>query len=169
MENCPLNGQPCPHTKCIHVTEVNSDYTAKSSKDMCVVCGVPYTTQDNKVPKSEEALVFDFINNLIKSVVTTNPQLTENVKACTSCGLTLYDIANTSRLGCGECYTCFKKELEPFILTFQHSLKHVGKVPKNKKKETVDIEIIKNQLKEAIVKEDYELASKLRDEIKKLE
>lgn len=158
MENCPLNGQPCPHKKCIHITEVNSDYTAKSCKNMCVFCGVPYVNENNpSVAQAEITSVFDLINNIIKS----KQEVKKKVKTC-SCGTTIQDIANTSRIGCPDCYTTFKEELKPFIMNFHKAYKHIGKSPKSTKD-------LKKALEEAIKKEDYELAAKLRDDIKKLE
>jgi protein arginine kinase activator len=177
MENCPLSGLPCPHKKCIHVTEVNPDLTAQSFKSMCVQCGLVATGLPTPKMPPEVSSMFDIISNLIKEKAAVNPQPVEvkkTTKTCTGCGFTIQDIANTSRVGCGECYTCFGKDLEPFMLGYHQSLKHVGKSPKNKKTVIVeekkpDLETIKKNLAEAIKKEDYELAAKLRDELKKLE
>lgn len=159
MENCPLSGLPCPHKKCIHVTEVNSDYTAKECKDMCIFCGVPYTNQkEPSVLQAEVTSVFDVINSALKE-----KQVNKNIKTCPTCGFTIHDIASTSRIGCGDCYTHFKKELEPFIANYHKSLKHVGKSPKMENSKNLE-----KALEEAVKKEDYELASRLRDDIKKL-
>jgi protein arginine kinase activator len=125
---------------------------------MCVFCGVPYVNQDD-LPKT--ASVFELINNAIKE------KINKNIKACPSCGFTIHDIANTSRIGCGDCYSYFKKDLEPFILKYHGSLKHVGKAPKTIHKK-VNIKELQKHLDEAIKKEDYELATKLRDDIKNL-
>jgi protein-arginine kinase activator protein McsA len=168
MENCPFSGLPCPHKKCIHVTEVNSDYTAASCKDMCVFCGVPYASQDNpSALQTEVTSVFELINNVIKEKQLG--QAKNNIKTCPSCGFTIHDIANTSRMGCGDCYTHFKEELEPFIAKYHNSLKHVGKIPKTRsEKPKTSIEELQKHLDEAIKKEDYELAIKLRNDIKNL-
>jgi len=161
MENCPLNGQPCPHKKCIHITEVNSDYTAKSCNNMCVFCGVPYVNEnDPSIAHAEVTSVFELINNIIKH----KQEVKKTVKTCATCGTTIQDIANTSRIGCPDCYTTFKEELKPFIMNFHKAYKHIGKSPKR-----IDNKDLKKALEEAVKKEDYELAAKLRDDIKKLE
>lgn len=187
MENCPLSGLPCPHKKCIHVTEVNPDLTAKSFTSMCVQCGLECTGLPAPILPTPQEVggVFDIINTLLKEKAAATPQPVQakkNIKTCTGCGFTIQDIANTSRVGCGECYTCFGKDLEPFILGYHQALKHVGKSPKNKKivkEKTEGFEVyelpnptpetLKKNLAYAIKKEDYELAAKLRDELKKLE
>lgn len=181
MENCPLTGLPCTQQKCLHVTDVKSDYTVESSKDMCVECGMPYITNGEtpSVPKetakispmeAEAMSVFDLISSLLKEKMGPI-DIKSNVKKCSGCGFTIQDISNTSRLGCPECYDCFKKELEPFIVGFHKANKHVGKIPQNKPVKIIPVKSIddlKKDLMEAIKKEDYETAAKLRDEINKL-
>lgn len=168
MDNCPLTGKPCPHKKCIHVTEVNPDYTANNCKDMCIICGIPYTNDvDPADIPTEVTDVFSLINNLIKE----KEGIKTNIKTCSLCGFTMNDIANTSRVGCAECYTCFRKELEPFILSFHQAGKHLGKSPKSfiKPIKEEDIGVLKKEMEAAIKVENYELAAILRDKIKKLE
>lgn len=130
---------------------------------MCVFCGVPYVSEnDPAVGQAEVTSVFELINNIIKH--KQEQQIKKNVKTCTSCGTTINDIANTSRIGCPDCYTTFKEELKPFIMNFHKAYQHIGKSPKK-----IDTKDLKKALEEAIKKEDYELAAKLRDELKKLE
>lgn len=129
---------------------------------MCVFCGVPYVHEtDPAVGQAEVTSVFDLINNIIKH---KQEQHKKSVKTCAACGTTIQDIANTSRIGCPDCYTTFKEELKPFIMNFHKAYQHIGKSPKK-----IDTKDLKKALEEAIKKEDYELAAKLRDEIKKLE
>ena len=163
MENCPLSGQPCPHKKCIHITEVNSDYTAKSCKDMCVFCGISYVSKDDPyVAEAEVTSVFELLTNLLKQQQEQTTK--KNVKTCATCGITIQEIANTNRIGCPDCYNHFKEELKPFIMNYHKSLQHIGKSPKK-----INTGDLKKALEDAIKKEDYELAAKLRDEIKNLE
>jgi protein arginine kinase activator len=130
---------------------------------MCVFCGVPYVNEnDPSVTKAEVTSVFELINNIIKH--KQEQQVKKNVKTCKTCGTTIQDIANTSRIGCPDCYTTFKEELKPFIMNFHKAYKHIGKSPKR-----IDNKDLKKALEEAVKKEDYELAAKLRDDIKKLE
>lgn len=102
---------------------------------------------------------------------------------CDNCGFTFDDIANTGRVGCAECYTVFEDRLDPIIRRIQSSNRHVGRLGKvidhkieNKQQEKSSntnskskIEILKENLKQAIKEEKYEEAARIRDEIKKYE
>ena len=104
---------------------------------------------------------------------------------CDNCGYTFEDIAHTGKVGCANCYDVFQDRLEPIIRRIQSSNHHVGRLGKiiDKKidekqhnnrtnKETTPeekLEILKEDLRQAIKEERYEDAAKLRDEIKKIE
>lgn len=159
MENCPLNGKPCMHKKCIHVTEVGKDYKATDAKDMCLLCGLDYIEQGEEKPSIplEVASIISFITQAAKTKMP--------VKTCSVCGYTLQDISKTGRIGCAKCYDCFREELKKLLLNYHGSTQHIGKKPKGQ----IPVRTVQQmelELKEAIKKEDYELAAKLRDEIK---
>lgn len=111
---------------------------------------------------------------------------------CDSCGYTFQDIANTGKLGCGNCYEVFEDRLDPIIRRIQGANRHVGRMGKiidhkidkkmenqtSSKKEDLnseteqtpkgnELEKLQEQLKQAIKEEKYEEAAKIRDEIKK--
>lgn len=121
--------------------------------------------------------------------------LLNEIKAlkCNNCGSTFEEIANTGKLGCGNCYDVFEERLDPIIRRMQGANRHVGRVgkvidskidekiakqstpkeekanqPKKSKKEE-QLEKLQEQLKQAIKEEKYEEAAKIRDEIKKIE
>ncbi len=121
--------------------------------------------------------------------------LLNEIKAlkCNNCGSTFEEIANTGKLGCGNCYDVFGERLDPIIRRIQGANCHVGRVGKiidgkidekianqstqkeektnqseNNKKEN-QLEKLQGQLKQAIREEKYEEAAKIRDEIKKIE
>jgi len=94
---------------------------------------------------------------------------------CPSCGLTYADFKKIGRLGCGECYNVFRKYLAPLLKRIHGSNQHIGKNPakakvasKLYKKKTGLLEL-KNQLQEAIQREAFEEAARLRDQIKAME
>lgn len=112
---------------------------------------------------------------------------------CNNCGYTFEDIANTGKLGCGDCYEVFEERLDPIIRRIQGANHHIGRVGKiidrkidqknsdktdNKKgevkqtkkgKKENQLEKLQEELKQAIKEERYEDAAKIRDEIKKTE
>ena len=91
---------------------------------------------------------------------------------CKNCGMTYKDFKKQGRLGCGECYIYFKKNLEPLLKRIHGANQHLGKVPAmlpRELKSEVNLEDLKKSLKIAIDKEEFEEAAKLRDMIRELE
>lgn len=160
MDKCPLTGNPCHHKKYIHVIEV-SNCQATEVKNLCVVCGVPYMSSEAgpDFNAGGSSPVFDMINSIIKnadiksSKVILQPPVSTG---CPTCGYTLEDFMMTGKLGCGDCYSFYNKELIPLIQKCQYSAtQHVGKMPKQ-----FNPGLIKNletEMKIAIEKEDHEL------------
>ena len=133
-----------------------------------------------------------FFGELMEDFATTEfiPVLKEmKTLTCESCGYTFEDIANTGKLGCGNCYEVFEERLEPIIRRIQGANRHVGRIGKkidaridqkiekesNKKQnhakqpEENQLEKLQQELKQAIKEERYEEAAKIRDAIKKIE
>jgi protein arginine kinase activator len=170
MDKCPFTGLPCPYKKCIHVTEV-TNLQATEAKDMCAACGLPYVAKEGGPafdPKVNQ--VFQMINEVIKSAglpegkIILQPPVSTG---CPTCGHTVEEIVITGKLGCGNCYDFYKKELMPLIEKCQSgATKHMGKSPQ---KNSVTLEQLENDLKAVIKIENYEKAAALRDEIKKLQ
>lgn len=102
---------------------------------------------------------------------------------CNSCDSTFEDIINTGRYGCANCYDVFEDRMDPILKKLQGANRHngrLGKISNNnvkfeKTEEKGDKNISKNKLnilqqdlKQAIKEERYEDAAKIRDEIKKM-
>ncbi|MGI6605144.1 MAG: hypothetical protein GX062_03005 [Firmicutes bacterium] len=91
---------------------------------------------------------------------------------CSQCGLTYANFRERGRLGCAQCYEIFRDQLQPLIQRLQGGVKHTGKIPRRaegKLRLRYDLKSLRRQLQEAVAKEEFELAAKLRDEIKALE
>jgi protein arginine kinase activator len=97
---------------------------------------------------------------------------TEEVR-CKHCNLSFKEFIHVSKFGCANCYETFKDHLNP-ILKRVHSgnTAHNGKIPKriggniHIRKQITDL---KQQMKEHIVNEEFELAAEIRDQIHSLE
>ena len=92
-------------------------------------------------------------------------------KKC-SCGYTYHDIAKRGKVGCPTCYSVFKDELSPTLRSIHGTTVHTGSVPSRhraKKERNERLKLLKKQLHDAVQKEDYESAVKLRDEIRSLQ
>ncbi|MEI6972486.1 MAG: UvrB/UvrC motif-containing protein [bacterium] len=92
-----------------------------------------------------------------------------SVKACPSCHLTLGELRKGARMGCASCYEVFGAELKPMLADMQKGTKHAGKVPVAEvpvAARDVRLEAMQRELEEAVSKEDFETAARIRDEIR---
>ena len=93
-------------------------------------------------------------------------------QACPVCGITFYEFRNQGRLGCPHDYVCFEDELEPLVINIHGASEHLGKRPKRSSAgsaQQTELIRLRREMKEAVSNEEYERASQLRDEIKRLE
>jgi len=91
---------------------------------------------------------------------------------CSNCGLSYQDFKRVGRLGCGECYSSFKKYLMPLLKKIHGSTQHLGKSPYKvvtRPKKKVELTELRLSLQRAIEKEEFEEAARLRDKIRELE
>ncbi|KPK97047.1 MAG: hypothetical protein AMJ95_11130 [Omnitrophica WOR_2 bacterium SM23_72] len=92
---------------------------------------------------------------------------------CPNCQLTYADFKRIGRLGCGECYTAFKRFLAPLLKRIHGSNQHFGKSPSKAAKATVrrklDLGELRDKLQRAIETEAFEEAARIRDQIKELD
>jgi protein arginine kinase activator len=93
-------------------------------------------------------------------------------KTCPICGITFAQFRSSGRLGCAYDYVCFQEELEPLLINIHGSAVHRGKRParsataQGKQRELIQL---RREMEEAIDREDYETAGRLRDQIKSME
>jgi protein arginine kinase activator len=91
---------------------------------------------------------------------------------CPHCGIKYMEFRGQGRLGCPHDYEAFRLGLDPILKRVHRSVQHAGKRPphylenRERLEEMVDIH---RQLREAIEREDYELAARLRDLIRQKE
>jgi protein arginine kinase activator len=93
-------------------------------------------------------------------------------KTCPACGITFGEFRQGGRLGCAYDYIHFEEELEPLLLNIHGSKEHQGKQPSrlagspDRQHRLIQL---RREMKEAIDKEDYETAGKIRDRIREVE
>lgn len=107
-----------------------------------------------------DKLVQELAEETGKSRKTTD---TPNVlMQCPACGFPIETYRNTGRLGCPDCFTVFARELETELQPLptqdgeQTSTVGTGRAE------------LETQLRDAVEKEDYELAATLRDRLKEM-
>ena len=93
-------------------------------------------------------------------------------QACPDCGIKFVDFRNSHRLGCGRDYEVFREELMPLLENIHGETRHCGKTPRNypkTKQAEAALTQLRQRLKRAVDREDYEEAARLRDQIRTLE
>ncbi|MDO8803509.1 MAG: UvrB/UvrC motif-containing protein [Elusimicrobiota bacterium] len=95
---------------------------------------------------------------------------------CAACGLKYSEFKESGRLGCPECYAGFEPQLTELMSRIHGSSQHAGRAcrggPELKlsKAETCRrLDELRAALKEAVAKEDFEGAARLRDALKELD
>lgn len=91
--------------------------------------------------------------------------------SCPSCGLTYAEYRDTGKLGCAACYDTFARDLAVLIRRLHGALRHTGRSPGERTAEQaiqLELAALRNRLAEAVGKEAYEEAAKIRDRIREL-
>src|SRR5438874_2966804 len=154
--------EKCAKAATLHITEVISEEQFEELH-LCEECAHKYLYEPNKIgsPKGGES------GSLVES---EEPGLLN--RECPVCGIKFVEFRNTGRLGCPHDYQEFREELTPLLENIHGETRHCGKTPRrlpqNKQTQT-ELMQLRNRLKQAINKEDYEEAARLRDKIKTLE
>jgi protein arginine kinase activator len=159
--------QKCDKPATFHITEL----TGGKPKELhlCEEHAREYL-QENE--QTEEAAPADSLEQQLTMGQTVEQLAKLDKQACPVCGITFFDFRSKGRLGCSHDYVCFEKELEPLLVNIHGETAHVGKRPKASPVDTdrlTDLIRLRKELKAAVTGEKYEEASKLRDEIRRLE
>lgn len=88
---------------------------------------------------------------------------------CPRCGTKYYQFKEGGKFGCEDCFETFSKMLAPMFKNIHGATEHTGKFPKHsggKFLKEKKIENLRVKLDKAIKEENFELAAKLRDEIR---
>lgn len=154
-EKCGLNPAAVTLTQVIN--------GKKTVKKLCASCA-----QENNIYKD---LNMDLgFSSLFSSFFNENEQTKSSDEKCPLCSMTRRELLQTGKPGCASCYTTFESSMTPLLKKIHLTRTHTGKVPgKSGKSSENRIDLLKVQLKDAIEKEEYEKAAKLRDEIKEME
>jgi protein arginine kinase activator len=151
----------------VHLTEIINDQM--SELHLCEECA-----RKKSVQMEQQFGLADLLAGLAEF---GKPEETAEIAGlkCSNCGLSYQDFKRIGRLGCGECYSSFRKYLLPLLKKIHSSTQHLGKSPykkvaaKPKKKEKLDLAELRLRLHRAIEKEEFEEAARLRDKIREIE
>jgi protein arginine kinase activator len=161
--------QQCDKTATFHITELAGGKPVELH--LCEDHARSYLTQGEEEQVGAPSLAGVLAKQL--AVGQTAEELARlDQQSCPMCGITFFEFRNQGRFGCPNDYVCFAKELEPLLLNIHGETQHVGKSPKHAGEGTgrqTELIRLRREMKEAVVAEDYERASRLRDEIRTIE
>lgn len=95
-----------------------------------------------------------------------------NLRVCSSCGMSEIEFRNSGKFGCEKCYSVFKDLVYEMLLKLHSSTEYKGKIPaayNEKISVSKKLEKLKEDMADAVLKQEYEEAARIRDVIKKLE
>lgn len=87
-------------------------------------------------------------------------------RACPDCGTKYMEFRIGGRLGCPRDYEVFASGLLPLLRQAHGATRHVGKEPVRKRIAFSERLRLRARLRDAIDREDYELAASLRDQLR---
>lgn len=115
------------------------------------------------------------IHNLLSGLLDFDPGTSapkSQPLRCEHCGLTYNQFSKMGRFGCSECYRQFSERLDPLFKRVHGNIVHTGKIPKRaggRIQHKKEIERLKRELQQLIVREEFEQAAAIRDQIRELE
>jgi protein arginine kinase activator len=107
-----------------------------------------------------DAVVQDLILTHVGELVGELAQL-----ACPDCGIKYMEFRAGGRLGCPQDYRIFGRGLLPVLQRVHGATRHVGKVARQRPGAIRRLRL-RSQLREAVAREDYEEAARLRDQLR---
>lgn len=156
--------QRCQQSKAtVHITDTVPE---KRERHLCEACA----EKEGIIVKQHYQTTNEVLQQFIKHKAGIGEA---NSLTCSNCGLSFREFQDKGHLGCPNDYTAFASALMPLIeRAHGGATHHVGKVPPTAsaglKRETGLLRL-RRTLKTAVNDEDYELAARVRDEIKTLE
>jgi protein arginine kinase activator len=157
----------CSKPATLHITEVRDGKAA--ALHLCEICARDYLeeSESSAAPSSTA----DLASKLEDLASDASEEMLAMLK-CPSCGITFSEFRENGRFGCAQDYTEFMSELLPLIENIHEDTTHRGKRPRTGSAGTEEqsrLIQLRSEQKEAIDREDYEVAARLRDEIAELE
>lgn len=156
--------QKCHNQATLHITEVLAEEQFEELH-LCEHCAQKYLYEPQQKALTAKS-------SAVSEASSGSEEGLFSGRECPSCGLKFVEFRNSGRLGCPHDYQQFREELVPLLENIHGEARHCGKSPRrNPKNQQIQTELIqlRNRLKQAVNKEDYEEAAKLRDRIRRIE
>ena len=165
--------QQCEKPATFHITELTGG--KPQELHLCEEHARQYLTSSASEPATGDSMATALAQQMAQQMAIgqTAEELAQlDQQACPVCGITFFEFRSQGRLGCPNDYLAFKKQLEPLILNIHGEKEHAGKRPQHSQagsQRRTQLIRLRREMKEAITNENYERASELRDEIRRIE
>ncbi|HEV3255906.1 MAG TPA: UvrB/UvrC motif-containing protein [Gemmataceae bacterium] len=148
----------------VHITEVVGE-AQFNELHLCEACAKKYLDESQQTAGGHKGGEFGQVEEGDEVAALSQ-------RECSLCGIKFEEFRNSGRLGCPHDYQEFREELAPLLENIHGETRHCGKTPRrlplNKQTQSELIQLRK-QLQQAVTKEAYEEAARLRDRIRTLE
>lgn len=151
----------------VHYTQIINNQ--KTEMHLCEVCASELQSQAYVF--SPQFSLQNFLSGLLTSDFGGTLSQTSGYK-CEYCGMPEENFVQSGLLGCSNCYRSFENRLKNVLKRIQGTNMHTGKVPHRiggNARINKEIRTLKAKLEEAVLKEEFENAAKIRDRIRELE
>jgi protein arginine kinase activator len=159
----------CDKPATFHITEITDE--GIQELHLCEDHARQYLSH-SETPETMTAPTLAGVMQQLKVGQTAEELARLDQRSCPACGITFYEFRSQGRLGCPNDYEFFVKELMPLIENIHGKTEHQGKHPQRsaaKSRRQTDMIRLRREMKEAVEREEYELASELRDKIQDIE
>ena len=110
------------------------------------------------------------LGELFGELLNKNDNSSNSTLRCTGCGKSFEEIVSDGKMGCAECYGVFYDKLLPSLRRIHGKATHMGTRPVKNENNSYENQLseLKTKLSVAVEEQNFELAAKIRDEIKEL-
>lgn len=157
--------QNCHEAKAtVHITDTVPE---KRERHLCEDCA---EREGVIIKQTQQQTTADILQEFIKQKAGAAET---DSRTCPQCGITFREFRMRGQLGCPHDYVAFRSLLAPLLeRAHEGATHHVGKVPEfagSGAKMQADLIRLRRELDDAIQREQYEDAARLRDKICELE
>lgn len=153
-----------------HITEIING--KKQELHLCSECAAA-SKEFQAMKHSMDFGIGDFLGGIFGGKPKNlNGESSPTSTVCPDCKMPFEEFLQKGRLGCGTCYSVFRNRLERPLRQIHGTCEHVGKVPaKRGGALRLDRQIAKleAELNAAVMRQEFEDAAKLRDQIRELQ
>jgi protein arginine kinase activator len=153
--------QRCRDEASVHLTETVEG--RRCELHLCLPCARKAGVAPPEKPPvlGLDAVVQNLIVAHVGELVGTLAEL-----ACPICGLKFMQFRAEGRLGCPNDYQVFARGMQPLLRrAHDGATRHVGKVARQRPAASSRL-VLRAELRDAVAREDYELAARLRDQLR---